>query len=226
MSKSRGNVINPDELIKQYGADSLRLYEVFLGPIDQTTSFDVNGVWAMKKWLERVYNFFVLYRETALTNAQNEEIEMAYSEMVVKVNDYYEKVKLNLVVSSLMEFINKCYQTKVKVVPLDCFLGFLKLLNPLAPHISEEMWSYFQKKPISESSWPQAKELSNSLSSQVNVVVQINGQKKAVILANKEASQKEVEELAKNDPQVKKMLEGRKITKTIFIKNKLINFVI
>jgi len=64
---------------------------------------------------------------------------MAYSEMVVKVNDYYEKVKLNLVVSSLMEFINKCYQTKVKVVPLDCFLGFLKLLNPLAPHISEEM---------------------------------------------------------------------------------------
>nr|CAG8682602.1 9723_t:CDS:2 [Entrophospora candida] len=107
MSKSRGNVVNPDPLIEKYGADALRLYEIFLGPPEQTTSFDPN--------------------------------ENAYYEMVIKVNIYYEKIKLNLVVSSLMVFINECYKVGIKGMPTECFLGFLKLLSPLAPHISEEM---------------------------------------------------------------------------------------
>jgi len=89
--------------------------------------------------LDRVYNFFVLYREAALTGIQNKEIETAYYEMIEKVNIYYESIKLNLVVSSLMEFINKCYKAQTKVMPTECFLNFLKLLSPLAPHISEEM---------------------------------------------------------------------------------------
>ncbi|CAI2186296.1 1270_t:CDS:2 [Funneliformis geosporum] len=114
MSKSRGNIINPEELLEKYGADALRLYEVFIGPSEQTTSFGSHGV-------------------------RNEEIEKAHAEVVIKVSAYYEKVKLNLVVSSLMEFINKCYQAKKKVMSLEHFLDFLKLLNPLAPHITEEM---------------------------------------------------------------------------------------
>jgi leucyl-tRNA synthetase len=139
MSKSRGNVINPNELVENYGADALRLYEVFIGPIDQTANFNTDGVRAMKKWLDRVYNFFVDYREAVLTNIRNQEVEVAHYEMVSKANTCYENIKLNLVVSSLMEFINKCHQVEAKFMPLECFLDFLKLLSPLAPHIAEEM---------------------------------------------------------------------------------------
>jgi len=231
MSKSRGNIINPNELVEKYGADALRLYEIFLGPVEQTTNFDSKGVWAMKKWLDRVYIFFIRYREAALTDIRNEEIEMAYNEMITKVNVYYESIKLNLVVSSLMEFINKCYKAQTKIMPTECFLGFLKLLNPLAPHISEEMWSYFgefkdKKRSISESNWPQVKKVVIISPSQMNLIVQVNGQKKAIILVNKDTSQQEVEKLAKIDPKINEILSEKEIIRTIFIKNKLINFVI
>src|SRR4051794_24257997 len=126
MSKSRGNVVSPNELVEKYGADALRLYEVFLGPPEQTTSFDPTGVRAMKKWLDRVYNFFLDYREAVFTGIPNQGIETACQEMVIKSTEHYKNIKLNLVVSSLMTFINKCYKSESKVVPLDCFLGFLK----------------------------------------------------------------------------------------------------
>ena len=232
MSKSRGNVVNPNELVELYGTDALRLALIFLGPVDQTTSFKSESVRDMKKWLNRVYNFFFLYREAVLTDIQNKEIENAYYEMVIKVNAYYENItKLNLIVSSLMEFINRCYKAQTKVMPTECFKGFLKFLSPLAPHISEEMWSYFgefkdKKKSISESGWPQIKKTSLTSPSQINIIVQVNGQKRKVILANKDLNQKELEKLAKNDPEMKKILENQVIIRVVFIKNKLINFVI
>ncbi|KLL04468.1 MAG: leucyl-tRNA synthetase [Mycoplasmataceae bacterium RV_VA103A] len=226
MSKSRGNVINPNELVEKYGADALRLYEAFVGPIDQTANFNTDGVRAMKKWLDRVYNFFADYREAVLTGIHNQEIEAAHYEMVVKVNICYENIKLNLVVSSLMEFINKCYQAETKFMPTECFLDFLKLLNPLAPHIAEEMWSYFEEKSISKSPWPHPEKLPVTAPQKAKIVIQINGQKKVVISAPKDLNQKEVEELAKNDPQLSKLLVGQTINKVIFIRNKLINFVI
>ena len=126
-------------------------------------------------------------------------------------------------VSSLMTFINECY--KAKSIPINYALTFCQLLNPLAPHLSEELWSYFQEKPISASIWPPVEELS-TLSSQINIVVQINGQKKAVISLSQEKSQSEIEAMAKNEPKISKMLGEQRITKIIFIKNKLINFVI
>ncbi|CAH1756419.1 12378_t:CDS:10 [Entrophospora sp. SA101] len=128
MSKSRGNIVNPDELVEEYGADALRLYEIFLGPPDQTTSFDIN---------DRVYNLFTLHREKFTTNSENSELTTYYQETLKKVSDYYQNIKLNLVVSSLMTFINECY--KVNSIPVDYALTFCQLLNPLAPHISEEL---------------------------------------------------------------------------------------
>ncbi|CAJ0925021.1 7382_t:CDS:2 [Entrophospora sp. SA101] len=123
MSKSRGNIVNPDELVEEYGADALRLYEIFLGPPDQTTN--------------RVYNLFTLHREKFTTNSENSELTTYYQETLKKVSDYYQNIKLNLVVSSLMTFINECY--KVNSIPVDYALTFCQLLNPLAPHISEEL---------------------------------------------------------------------------------------
>ncbi|CAG8447281.1 9413_t:CDS:2 [Racocetra fulgida] len=186
MSKSRGNVINPNELVEKYGADAL------------------------------LHNFFVDYREAVLTGIRNQEIEAAHYEMVVKVNICYENIKLNLVVSSLMEFINKCYQAETKFMPTECFLDFLKLLNPLAPHIAEEI----------KSPWPHPEKLPVTAPQKAKIVIQINGQKKVIISAPKDLNQKEVEELAKNDPQLSKLLVGQTINKVIFISNKLINFVI
>jgi len=226
MSKSRGNVINPDELLEKYGVDALRLYEAFIGPSEQTTSFDPNGVRAMKKWLDRVHNFFVEYREAVLTDTSNKEIEESYNEMVNKTTEYYQSIKLNLVVSSLMTFMNKCYKAETKRMPTNCFYGFLKILNPLAPHISEEMWSYFKKKSITYSHWPKTIDLPNLTPQKINVVIQVNGQKKSIIHLNSNKSQAEIEELAKNDPKIKKIIGGGKIDKVIFVKNnKLINLV-
>jgi len=225
MSKSRGNIINPNELIEKYGADSLRLYEAFIGPIGQTANFNNDGVRAMKKWLDRVYNFFILYRETPLTNIINKEIKEAYNEMVNKTTEHYQNIKLNLVVSSLMTFINKCYKAEMKCIPTNYFLDFLKILSPLAPHISEEMWSYFQKKSVSYSHWPKTTDLSNLSLEQINIIIQVNGQKKSIIYLNSKKSQTEIEGLAKNDPKIKKIVGEKKISKIIFVKDKLINLV-
>jgi leucyl-tRNA synthetase len=139
MSKSLGNVINPDECIEKYGADALRIYEIFIGPPEQTTNFDINGVKAMKKWLNRVYIFFDRYRENKFVDVENEAIRIAYHQMVSKVSKYYQEVKLNLIVSCLMTFINECYKHHAKFLKLVYLKNFLKFLYPLAPHISEEI---------------------------------------------------------------------------------------
>ena len=180
----------------------------------------------MKKWLDRVYNFATLYKKEIQKNAENEAIKITYYETVKKVDNYYQNIKLNLVVSSLMEFINKCYKVEKKAIRTDYFLGFLKLLNPLAPHISEELWSYFEKKPISEHNWPSVEKMTSLPNSSLNIVIQVNGKKKAVILGDKAKDQNFLVEVAKNHPKVKEILVGKKITKTVFVKNKLINFVI
>ena len=128
-------------------------------------------------------------------------------------------------VSSLMEFINKCYKVEEKAMRTEYFLGFLKLLNPLAPHLSEELWSYFQKKSINESSWPVVEKMVNIPTAPLNIIVQINGKKKAVISIDKK-NQNSLVMVAKNHSKIKELLAGKKIVKTVFLENKLINFVI
>jgi leucyl-tRNA synthetase len=230
MSKSRGNIVNPNELIEKHGVDALRLYEIFIAPPEQTTNFDVNGVWAMKKWLDRVYNFSLIYQKEILSNVENEEIKECYYETVNKVNDHYKNMKLNLVVSSLMKFINKCHEVQNKSMKTEYFLGFLQMLNPLAPHITEEMWSFFEEKnnSIAYSRWPQLNNSSIIGSSKVNLILQINGKTKLIISVNKDEEQEEIEKLVKENPIIitNKLLLEKEIKKIIFVKNKLINFVI
>jgi leucyl-tRNA synthetase len=139
MSKSLGNVINPDDIVSLNGADALRVYEVFLGPVEKTTNFDIDGVRSMKKWLDRVYNLFIQNRKK-FTNAENfKDIanDIFFSEKIVLIDSYYRSEKLNLVVSSLMSYLNHCHI--IDSIPLKYGLIFLQMLNPIAPHITEEI---------------------------------------------------------------------------------------
>jgi len=226
MSKSIGNMISPDECIEKYGADALRLYEIFIGPPEQTTSFDINGVKAMKKWLNRVYVFFGKCQETKFANVENETIKAAYYQMLSKVSIYYQEIKLNLIIPCLMTFINECYKHHVKFMKLVYLKNFLKFLYPLTPHIAEEIWSYFEKESITYSSWPEIIKTEKIIKKTVNLVVQINGKKKEIIITTLNKSKEEVITETYRNNKLKTYLENKKISKIIFVKNKLINFVI
>jgi leucyl-tRNA synthetase len=223
MSKSKGNTISPDYCIDNWGSDSLRLYEIFLGPPDQASNFNINGVISMKKWINRVYSLFVDYQSKFVYDEYiNKDFDSYFQKMVVEVTGYYHDLKLNLVVAKLMSFINKCYlSTKISVHHGKVFL---QLLNPLAPHVSEELWNLFEKKSISFSNWP---ELKYSKSESISIVVQINGKKKDVIsgiLMN--CGEKEFLKIIENNHKISSSISNKKIKKTIFIKNKLINLIL
>jgi len=226
MSKSKGNTISPDLIIDEYGSDALRVYEMFLGPINNTAYFDIQGVKSMKKWLDRIYNFVIKYHNLIINNAKNEEIEEYHFLMIKEINIYYENIKPNLVISSLMKFTNKLYEKKEKKINKEFFLNFLIFLNPLAPHLSEELWFKFEKKSISEykNIWPDQKKYFINKKKPKKIIIQINGKKKKIIFLEKKINKEKIQEVAKKN--IKKFLNNKKISKIIFIKEKIINFII
>jgi len=224
MSKSRGNIINPNEFVEKYSADALRLAIIFLAPPEQTTSFRKESVRAMQKWLERVYRLFTTYQKK-FVKSSNAEWDEFHSEILQKVTDNYHKLKLNLVIAQLMTFINKCYQSEN--IPQQYGLNFLQLLNPLAPHLTEEIWSYFVTDSLVYHPWPEISQLQQDKSQkQINLVVQINGKFKSILPVAFGQSQAElIQEIIKNE-KINKYLQDKKIKKTIYLENKLINFVL
>ena len=224
MSKSRGNIVNPDPLIEEYGADALRLAMIFLAPPEQTTSFKLDTVKAMNKWLKRVYQLFTAHKEKFTENSDPEWDDF-YQKILTEITDCYHKVKLNLVVSRLHIFINKCYQSKN--IPRQYALNFLQMLNPLAPHLTEEIWSYFQKTPLAYQPWPKIDQNNeNKSQKQINLIVQINGKTKTILPTDFDwEKEKIVKEIEKNE-KINKHFQGKQVKKVIFLKNKLINFVL
>lgn len=224
MSKSKGNVINPDDCVENWGSDSLRLYEIFLGPVDQSANFDINGVASMRKWLNRVYALFTKFNYKFTSDLKsNDDLDILFQNTVLEVTNNYNDLKLNLIVARLMEFINKCYSSSR--IPLLYGKEFLKLLNPIAPHITEEIWSSFEDYSISFSNWPV---INNEFQykSKFTIVVQVDGKKKCLLEFDHSFDKEEkILEVAKNNNKVFDYLISREIVKTIFIKNKLINFV-
>ena len=221
MSKSRGNVVNPDDVVKEYGADSLRLYEMFMGPIQATKPWDEKGASAMHKFLERIWNLIV--ESNKVKDAQNTALDKVYNETVKKVSEDYEKMAYNTGISQLMIFMNAV--DKQSVVPKEYVEGLLKLLNPICPFITEELWSRLgHNQTIAYEKWPVCDE-SKLVEADYELVVQVLGKMKAVIRVPNEATQDDVVALVKQNETMQKFdLDSAK--KIIFVKGRCINFII
>ena len=221
MSKSKGNVINPDDMVKEYGADSLRLYEMFMGPIDAAKPWDPKGIEGSKKFLEKVWRLYI--ESGKLQNTENKNLERIYHYTVKKVSNDFETMNFNTAISQMMIFINSV--NKEDIFPIEYAEGFLKLLNPIAPHITEELWNVAlgHNDTISYSKWPEYDE-SKTINDEITLPVQFNGKLKATIsiaLNEDEASVKN-----KVHEAIDSKLDGKTIVKEIYVKNKIYNIVV
>ena len=222
MSKSKGNVVNPDEMVNNYGADSLRLYEMFMGPIDAAKPWDPNGIDGAKKFLERIWRLYT--EEDKIKDEENKNLEKVYHQTVKKVTEDYETMNFNTAISSMMVFINAVY--KENVFPKEYALNFLKLLNPIAPHITEELWQRLgNNDTITYATWPSFDE-SKMVDEAFEMVVQVNGKVRGKIVVSTETSKEEMEKLALDMSNVKNYIDGKEIVKIVTIPKKLVSIVV
>ncbi|MBB5148131.1 MULTISPECIES: leucine--tRNA ligase [Ureibacillus] len=227
MSKSRGNVVNPDDIVRSHGADTLRLYEMFMGPLDASVAWSTKGLDGARRFLDRIWRLFVNEDGTLSNKIQESDdktLEKVYHQTVKKVSEDYDHLHFNTAISQLMVFINECY--KVEVVPKEYAEGFVKMLSPIAPHIGEELWSILgHEDTITYEPWPTYDE-SKLVDDEVEIVVQVNGKVRSKVKVAKDASKEQLEEIAKEDEKVKELVEGKEIVKVITIPGKLVNIVV
>ena len=227
MSKSKGNVVNPDDIVKSHGADTLRLYEMFMGPLDASVAWSTKGLDGARRFLDRVWRLFVSDEGTLSDKIQESDdtnLEKVYHQTVKKVTEDFEHLHFNTAISQLMVFINECY--KADVVSKEYAEGFVKLLYPIAPHIGEELWSILgHTDTITYESWPTYDE-SKLVDNEVEVVVQVNGKVRAKIKVAKDIDKVQLEEVAKTDEKVQEHINGKDIVKVIAIPGKLVNIVV
>lgn len=220
MSKSKGNVINPDDMVKEFGADALRTYEMFMGPIDAAKPWDPNGIDGSKKFLDRVWRLYV--ESNKITKEQNPNLERVYHYTVKKVSNDYENMYFNTAISQMMIFINAVY--KEETFPLEYAKGFLKLLNPVAPHITEELWNQLgHTKSIAYESWPTFDE-TKTIEDTITLPIQVNGKLRATISIALNESEETIKQKAHN--AIEKFLSDKTIVKEIYVKNKIYNIVV
>ena len=218
MSKSLGNVVNPDDVVEQYGADSLRLYEMFMGPLEQVKPWSMKGVEGVFRFLAKVWRL-----RDKVGNSDSAELAKITHATIKKVGEDIEALRFNTAISSMMECVNA--YTKADSVPEALFLDFLKILNPFAPHLSEELNSLLgQENLLSEQAWPSYDD-SLLVESEITIIVQVNGKLRAKLQVPADISKEELESQAQADPSVPQHLEGKTIRKIIVVPNKLVNIV-
>ena len=222
MSKSLGNVVNPDPVVKEYGADALRVYEMFMGPLDAMKPWSTKGLEGAKRFLERAYR---LVTEVAkIDNENTKPLEKIYHQTVKKVSDDIEILHFNTAIAQLMIFANEAY--KNPNMPKEYLEGFVKMIYPFAPHMGEEMWQFLgHKDTITYESWPTFDE-QKTTEEKILIVVQINGKIRDKIEASPELSKEELEKLALDSPKVKQYLDGKQPKKIIVVPNKLVSIVL
>ncbi len=220
MSKSKGNVINPDSIIETVGADSLRLYEMFMGPFDQPIAWNTDNIAGVRRFIERVWKM----REKVKSTQSVGDAEKVIHKTIKKVSDDIEAMRFNTAISSLMIALNEL--DKHDEASMAHYEIFIQLLAPFAPHVAEELWSSIGgKESISTAPWP-TYDARLAVDSETNITVQINGKMRGSFKAPIDTSKEELEKLAQSIPEAAKWLEGKKVVKIIVVPNKLVNIVV
>lgn len=226
MSKSRGNVVNPDDVVEKYGADTLRMYEMFMGPLDAAIAWNENGLEGSRKFLDRVWRLMVDEEgkmRDRITTINDGKLTKVYHQTVKKVTEDMAGLRFNTAISQMMVFVNEAY--KVDALPIEYLKGFVQLLTPIVPHIGEELWSILgNEESLTYIPWPTYDE-SALVEDEVEIVVQINGKVRTKMSVPTEASREELEALAIADAIIKEQLEGKTIRKVIVVPKKLVNIV-
>ena len=215
-------VVNPNDIVKEYGADTLRLYEMFMGPLEADKPWNDDAVDGAKKFLDRIWRLYT--EENKITDQANSNLEKIYHKTVKKVTSDYESLSFNTAISQMMIFINAIY--KEEVFPLEYAKGLLKLLNPIVPHITEELWSevFKQQNTIAYEPWPTYDE-EKTIDDTFELVVQVNGKVRGKIETHTDTTEEEMKEKALQIENVKKHLEGLQIVKIVTIPKKLVSIV-
>lgn len=225
MSKSRGNVVNPDDIINEYGADTLRIYEMFMGPLTASLPWLNSGLVGCYKFLMRIYRLVNKDEyKIKITTKNDKSLDTIYHQTVKKVTNDINDLNFNTAIAQLMIFINACY--KSPTIYQQYLVNFLKLLNPFAPHIAEELWFQFgNKESINKSQFPSYDE-KFLITSEVTIAIQINGKTKITLVVKENLNNQELLKVVNNEEKVKHWLQDKTIIKTICIPNKIVNFVV
>ena len=221
MSKSKGNVVNPDDIVQEYGADTLRTYILFIGDYGMAAPWSENGVKGAKKFLDRVMRIESLVTDEDI---ESKELDRELNITIKKVSQDYEEMKYNTAIAAMMSYVNVLYKqdkiSKKYVKPL------LQILNPVAPHVTEELWQKIGLEGyIFESKWPEYDE-SKMVADEIEIPVQVNGNVRYRITVPSDADEKTIEKVAKESPALANYLTGKEIKKVIVIKSKIVNIVI
>lgn len=222
MSKSRGNVVNPDDIVQQYGADTMRLYEMFIGDFEKAAPWNDKGIKGCRRFVERYYN---LQEKLIDGDEVRPELECSIHKTIKKVSEDIENIKFNTAIASLMALMNDI--NAVGSINKKEYAIFSILLNPFAPHVTEEIWSTCNlgEGMVVDQPWPEYDE-SKCKANEIEIAVQVNGKIKTKLMIPAEAEQAEVIALAKADENLKKSVEGMNIIKEIYVKGRLVNIVV
>ncbi|MCV3320606.1 leucine--tRNA ligase [Pediococcus ethanolidurans] len=226
MSKSKGNVINPDDIVDQYGADTLRLYEMFMGPLTESVAWSEDGIHGSEKWIERVWRLLIdenNHLRDRVTTINDGKLDKVYNQTVKKVTEDFEQLHFNTAISQMMVFVNESY--KAEALPLEYMEGFVKMLSPVVPHVAEELWQLLgHHETITYAEWPKfdAGKLEETT---VQIVLQVNGKVRSHLKVAKDTNKADLEKLALADETMKEWLDGKTVRKVIAIPNKIVNVV-
>ncbi len=215
-------VVNPLDVVENYGADTLRLYEMFMGPLEASKPWSNQGVEGARKFIDRVWRAII--EDNKVKDEENKNLEVPYNKLVKKVTNDFETLGFNTAISEMMVFINAVY--KEDVFPKEYAEGFIKLMNPICPHITEEMWQRLgHDNTIAYEPWPTYDE-SKTIDDTISIGVQVNGKLRASIKIMVDEEENSIKEKALNEDNVKKHMEGKEVVKVIVIPGKIVNIVV
>lgn len=226
MSKSKGNVVNPDDIVERFGADTLRLYEMFMGPLTESVAWSEEGLNGSRKWIERVWRLMIddnNHLRDRITMINDHKLDLIYNQTVKKVTEDYENMRFNTAISQMMVFVNEAY--KADALPMVYMEGLVKLLSPIVPHVAEEIWQIMgHDETITYEAWPTYDE-SKLVQDTVQVILQVNGKVRSKVEVEKDLDQAELEKIALADERIQQWTAEKDIKKVIVIPNKIVNIV-